>query len=299
MHKLIKLQPGDSVEIIAPASRCTDQHLSEIKNLLASWQLECLVSSQIFGKDLLCANSDEMRFDLLKNALQNPKTKALICARGGYGSMRLIPELAKCSLPISPKLLVGMSDITALNLFFQQAWQWPVLHGALAKDKFSAESIASLKTILMGEVNQVEFSGVSLNAPAESNRIIETSVTGGNLCLVQSSIGTLWQIDAKNKIILLEEIGERAYRVDRMLEHLQQANIFKDAAAVLLGDFLEGKEPDGSSLIQAVLDRFARASQIPVVQVRGIGHGYNNFPIPLGTRVELKLGKEIKLICRV
>lgn len=297
MKKLTTLQSGDFVEIIAPASRCTDQHLSDIQSLLTSWGLNCIVSSDIFGDDLLCANSDTVRFELLKNALFNPKTKAIICARGGYGSMRLIPQLSTLEPPSTPKLFIGMSDITALNLYLQQTWQWPVIHGALALDKFSSESIEAAKSILFGNIEQIEFDALPLNKHAIKNYSIETSITGGNLCLVQTSLNTLWQLDGSQKIIFLEEINERGYRIDRMLEHLHQAAIFQKASAILFGDFLGGNEPDGNSLVQPVLERFASHCDIPVVQVKGIGHGHTNFPIPLGTLARLNLGEKIKLTC--
>lgn len=297
MQKLPTLKPGDPVEIIAPASRCSDQQLKDLKELLASWQLDCILANDIFGDDLLCANTDKIRFMYLKNALQNPETKAIICARGGYGCMRLIPELTKIVPNKVPKLFVGMSDITALNLFLQQEWCWPTLHGAPALDKFSPASIAQLKSILFGEIEQMEWLGVPLNTLAVEPHRIQASITGGNLCLVQASVGTLWQMNARDKIVLLEEVGERGYRVDRMLEHLQQANIFKEAAAILFGDFLEGDEPNGSSLIKPVLERFASQCNIPVVQVQGVGHGPVNFSMPLGTVAKLQLGKNIKLIC--
>ncbi|HSW93485.1 MAG TPA: LD-carboxypeptidase [Gammaproteobacteria bacterium] len=296
MKKYPLLNKGDSVEVIAPASRCSDQHLTELKALLTSWDLNCIVSPAIFGDDLLCANTDEMRLHLLKNALFNPDTKAVICARGGYGCMRLMPDISQWTPPKTPKLFVGMSDITTLNSYLQQAWQWPVIHGALAIDKFSAESIAALKALLFGETEQIKFLAHPLNAAAKENRSIRAPVTGGNLCLVQASLSTTWQLDGRNKIILLEEINERGYRIDRMLEQLQQAGIFKHAAAILFGDFLEGKEPDGTSLVQPVLERFASASSIPVIQVSGIGHGYTNFPVPLGIPADLHLGKNAKLM---
>jgi muramoyltetrapeptide carboxypeptidase len=296
MQKLPFLNPGDSVEVIAPASRCSDTQLTEIKQLLLSWQLNCIIQENIFGNDLLCANTDEVRFQLLKNALLHPTTKAVICARGGYGSMRLLPALTQITPPATAKLLVGMSDITALNLYLQQQWQWPVLHGGLAPDKFSAASIAALKAILLGETNQVELNGLPLNTLAQKNQMIESTVLGGNLCLVQASIGTVWQINGAHKIIFLEDIGERGYRIDRMLEHLRQAGIFNEAAAILFGDFMAGKEPNGTCLIQPVLARFAEQCTIPVVQITGLGHGQTNFPLPLGTKTKLYLGNEIKLI---
>jgi len=291
------LKRGDSVEIIAPASRCTDKRLIELRELLESWDLNCIVDNTIFGDDLLCANSDEVRFRLLKNALQNPETKAVICARGGYGSMRLIENLSTITPPSSPKLFIGMSDITALHLYLQQQWQWPSIHGAITKDLSSPESIASVKAILFGEIEQVRFNAKPLNELAKKNHTINASITGGNLCLIQASIGTLWQINGKNKIIFLEEINERGYRVDRMLEHLTQAHVFKDAAAIVLGDFIGGEEPDGTSLINPVLARFAQSCDIPVVQIEGVGHGYINFPLPFGIDTTLKLGNEVELIC--
>ena len=297
MHKLPKLKTGDVVEIVAPASRCSDKNLTELKELLLSWQLNCIVDKNIFGNDLLCANTDEIRFNSLKNALLNSESKAVICARGGYGSMRLITELNKVVPPTSQKLFIGMSDATALNLFLQQKWKWPVLHGALAPDRFSQESIAAIKSILFGEMDQVEFIGLPLNRSAEKNSVIETIITGGNLSILQTSIGTTWQMDSKNKIIFIEEVGERGYRIDRMLEHLRQANIFKDVSAILFGDFIGGAEPNGSSLIKPVLERFAQNCEIPVVKVEGIGHGNINFPIPLGTNAKLTLGNRINLIC--
>ncbi|VEB33454.1 LD-carboxypeptidase [Legionella sainthelensi] len=297
MRKLPVLSVGDWIEIIAPSSRSTDKQLFELKELLESWGLNCMVQEDIFAKDLLCANTDEMRLQHLKNALQNTQTKAVICVRGGYGSARLISRLLNTHPPKNNKIFIGMSDVTCLHLYLQQHWGWPTIHGAAAPDKFSQESIASVKSILFDDV-PVSFNGlIPLNTHAQKNGFIQSHITGGNLTIIQSGIGTYWQIDAKNKIVLLEEIGERGYRVDRMLEHLNQASIFTNAAAILLGDFLEGYEPNGSSLIEPVLQRFAEGSDIPVFKIRGIGHGPINFPIPLGTNASLQLGKNAQLTC--
>ncbi len=297
MQKLPILQPGDSVEIIAPASRCTDKHLHDIKDLLISWELTCVIPSDIFGDDVLCANTDELRFASLQRALKNPDTKAIICARGGYGSMRLIPSLAKVTPVFQAKIFLGMSDITALNLYLQQQWHWPIIHGALAVDKFSPDSIAAVKAMLFGEKKEIHYQASPLNSLAKKDEKFIASITGGNLSLLQTSIATLWQMEPSNKIIFIEEIGERAYRVDRILEHLLQAGLFKGAKAILFGDFLNGNEPDGSSLIEPVLRRFAENADIPVAQVQGIGHGFTNFPLPLGTKVEWQGGHTVGITC--
>ena len=292
MKTIPRLKAGDSVEIIAPASRSTNHQLAALKALLESWQLRCLVDDAIFGDDLLCAQSDENRLQLLTNALQRPETKAIICVRGGYGSMRLIPALMALPKPDAMKLFVGMSDITALHLFLQQQWQWPTIHGALNVDKFSSESISALKALLFGESDQIILDGSPLNFLAQKPHRLDAEVTGGNLCLVQASIGTPWQLNGADKIIFLEEVNERGYRVDRLLEHLRQAGIFDQAQAIVFGDFLDGNEPDGTCIVPPVLERFAQAMTIPVIQIPGIGHGYINKPLWLGAPATLQLGLE-------
>lgn len=283
------LAKGDTVEIVAPASRCADSIIRDIKDALSSWGLKCIIAEDIFGDDLLCANEDSKRLQTLTNALFNRETKGIICARGGYGSMRLIPGLLHLKPPLTPKFFLGMSDITALNFFLQQNWGWPIVHGALARDKFSPESIQALKSILFGEVRKVTFAATPLNEPAKNTQDIKAPIIGGNLCIVQTSIGTPWQINLKNKMLFLEDINERGFKIDRMLQHLAQAGIFKEAQAIIFGDFIQGKEPDGSSLIEPVLHRFAKSCPIPVVAIQGVGHDYTSLPLPLGTNALLKL----------
>lgn len=298
MKKLPSLQIGDTVEIIAPSSRCEIAIVNSLKTLLTRWQLNCIVPDDLFGNDLLCANTDEMRFEHLKNALMRENTKAIITVRGGYGSMRLIPLLKNLTPPASAKIFIGMSDTTALQLYLQQQWQWPTIHGSLAEDKFSPESIDAVKTILFHDVEEVEFVEiVPLNNAATKEQVIKGSVTGGNLSLVQVGIGTDWEIQAHNQIIFLEETSERGYRVDRMLEQLSQTRLLDNASAILFGDFTHCNEPNGSSLIPAVLGRFAERCPFPVARIQGIGHDYINFPLPLGTKATLHCGKSLKLIC--
>lgn len=301
MHNDTKQLPlvriGDRVDIIAPASRCNDERLQSMVTLCHEWGLDPQVPSDIFGEDILCANTDSKRLFHLLNALQNRESQAVICAYGGYGSMRLIPALHKLLKPELSKLFIGMSDITALNLFFIKQWDWPVLHAGIAPLRFSAESILSIKKLIFGLEKELKYADLTpLNAKAKHASVVHTRITGGNLTLVQASIGTSWQVNAKNKILFLEEVAERAYRVDRMLEHLTQANVFEDAQAILFGDFTMGNEPDGGNIIPAILQRFAAASPIPVLKINHVGHGFNNYPLPLNTSTQLQLGSRPQLI---
>ncbi|MGE3920578.1 MAG: LD-carboxypeptidase [Gammaproteobacteria bacterium] len=139
INSLPILKLGDSVEIIAPASRCTDQRLKDTMSLLTEWHLNPIISDTLFAPDLLCANTDENRFNNLKKALFNPATKAIIIAKGGYGSIRLLSKLNELQPPKSNKIFVGMSDSISLQIFLQQKWGWPTIHGTLAKDRISFE----------------------------------------------------------------------------------------------------------------------------------------------------------------
>jgi muramoyltetrapeptide carboxypeptidase len=294
------LIPGDAVDIIAPAGRLPKENITKLANLLTSWQLKVNVAEDILGDDLLCANSDAARLKHLQSALLNPHSKAVVCARGGYGAMRLMPELFKLPVPNQVKLFVGMSDITAINIFLQQQWHWATLHAALSVWRLAEPSIKALKHAILGEVPHITFTELRpLNREAAQTQLINSTVVGGNLCLVQCSIGTSWQLDTQDKIILLEETGERAYKIDRMLEQLYQAGLFKQAKAVVFGDFIKGEEPNGTSLIAPVLQRFAERLTIPVIQIPGIGHDSINYPIPLGTPAQLQLGSTHHLCCQL
>lgn len=293
------LKPGDTVDLIAPASRCDDKLLEQIKELLTSWKLRCHVPANIFGKDVICSNTDAIRFQQLKEALLNHSSKAVICVRGGYGSARLIPMLKKVQAPLQAKLFIGMSDITALHVFLQQKWNWCTVHAGFALDKFTIESINRLKPLMFGETSQINLDKlIALNASAKKEITLEAQIIGGNLSLVQASIGTSWQINPKDKFLLLEDVNERGFRVDRMLEHLKQSGVFSHVKALLLGDFSKGEEPDGSSKVEAVLEQFAKECDFPVLRVDGVGHGPMNIPVALGTESHLHLGKKPNLVYR-
>lgn len=291
------LFPGDIVDIIAPASACltSESPLEKIQDLLISWELVPRISAQIFGHDLLCANSDQERCQFFKNALVNNESKAIWCLRGGYGSARFILNTADIPITMNPKLFVGMSDITALHLLLQKRFGWITLHGPSARqvaDKsVDEENISELKDIMFGKKELLDYQKlIPLNTLATENKIVDSIITGGNLSLVQTSIGTSWQIDPHHKILFLEETNERGYRVDRMLLHLEQAGIFNNVSAILFGDFTGGFESNGQSLINPVLERFARNVHFPVLRYFGIGHEKYNRPLPLGSKTRLQLG---------
>jgi muramoyltetrapeptide carboxypeptidase len=312
VNKWQALSRGDVIDIIAPASAginpplINQQAADFIKELGFTPRLPadmCYSTKQLLekGLDPFCSNSDEYRFNHLKQALYAEDSKVIWCTRGGYGSMRIIPQLAELIPPENAKLIIGFSDITALMLFFTEKWHWPVLHAKVLTqycgEQRHEQSVSEIKEVLYGKKQVTYHKLIPLNELAKSQKIIEGQVIGGNLCLIETSLSTNWQINADDKILLLEEVGERGYRIDRSLEHLKQAGVFDKVKAIIFGAFIGGDEADGSNYVQHAINRFIAELKIPAISYEGFGHGIINQPLPMGTICKLSLGEEISFTC--
>lgn len=295
-HGWLPLVPGDIVDVVAPASATTSKEgLANGIEHLRGWGLVPRMNEAIFGRDVICANTDEERFAQLRAALFSD-SRAIWCVRGGYGANRLIPELARLRRPSGPpKLFMGFSDITTLHVFLNQQWGWPTIHGPMVdrigRGLILEPQLQELRALYFGDEAEVVFRGLKpMNAAARVSRVVRGPVTGGNLVTLQSTIGTRAPWDTRGRIVFLEEIDERGYRIDRLLEHLVQTGHFSRARGVILGDFLGGAESDGSTRVPAVLQRFADSLKIPVLSGIEAGHGDLQRPIPLETMATLTCG---------
>ena len=269
------------IDIIAPSGSFPAQDLPVLRAYIESKGYTARIPEDILGPDLLSANSDAERFKQLKAALYAEDSDLIWCVRGGYGATRLLPELEKLTPPKKKKTRVGFSDITALHLFLSQQWGWPTLHGAslrqMAKVDLGADSIHLTESVIFENKALIDYTLTPINAAANEGVSIHAQVSGGNLKLIEASLGTSWQIDHAPKILVLEEVNEYDYRVDRSLVHLAQAQVFKSVQAIILGDFTH-ELPAYETKIELVLQRFADQTQIPVFKRPGIGHGKENWP---------------------
>ncbi|MES2526975.1 MAG: LD-carboxypeptidase [Bdellovibrionota bacterium] len=281
------LNPGDVIDVIAPASPCPRESLEAGVKWIEDQGYVARVPENIIQGDVFFAAPLKMQLEMMKEAVYSD-SKMLWSLRGGYGSMRLIPFMEKWKVPKQTKLFMGFSDVTALHLFFGQRWGWPTIHGknvsgmTLEKNTADRKEIAK---ILAGKKEVLEFKSLKpLNDLAKKNARITGKMTGGNLKLLQTSIGTKWELNAKGSILFLEDIGERGYAIDRMLEQLWQAGIIHSGLkALVLGDFIEGEEKNGNDLTGVALKRFAEKSPYPVFKGLKCGHGDINFSLPLHT----------------
>lgn len=289
---LSPLQPGDVIEIIAPGSHSPFNHLEKGAEVLRSWGYEVVYDSELLKPEIFLSNSDEYRFQSFKKAILNPKSKIVWCLRGGYGSIRLLPFIEKMAIPKTKKILIGLSDISSIQTVLTQKWNWPCLHSALidriALEKLTEKNVQEIKSALTDPAFVMNFPGLKpLNKAATVKKKISSEVVGGNLMVITSTLGTPSQIKAKNKIIFLEELCERAYRVDRCLQQIKQAGIFDNAKAVVFGDFTNCDEPNKDNYIQDVLSNFCASLKIPAFAGVENGHGELQRPLFFNTKAEI------------
>lgn len=295
---LSALRQGDIVDVVAPASACTKAELRAGLKAIEALGLIPRVPKNIFGKSILFSHSDERRLEDFKRALWAPDSKLIWCVRGGYGTVRLMPEILKWKKPAYAKILLGYSDITTLHAHVNQKWHWPALHGPLVdrlgRGVMTSKEKKQLTSILFGEVEEVEFTKLQpLNAPARRSGRRGGRILGGNMTVLQSGLGTSGGLKPKRgDFLFFEDIGERPHRVDRMLTQMLQAGFFEGCRGVLLGDFILANPKDRRILWTDVFARFAEAVSFPVLA--GVPAGHNpklQMTLPLGTSAVLHTGR--------
>ena len=278
----------DNLSVIAPGFRISFRRLKGCEAFLRTQGVEKKLSSFIFGKDLLFSHNKKARLHQLKNAVK--KGGLIWCLRGGYGSIELLEGLSQMKKPSQKSLLLGYSDITALHAFFHEKWNWPTLHGPLlegvSESVMRQKDIRQLKGILSGGIKSVEFSLKPLNTASKKlKKPLKGLVKGGNLSVLQTLIATPWQPKLSGAFLFLEDINEKGYQVHRMLVHLEQSGMLKGVKAILLGSFLDQKEP---RKLQSVLKKWAEENcQLPVFSGLPCGHGRRQATLPMNTKAHL------------
>lgn len=293
MHKWKPLQSGDTIDIIAPGYGIEVDDLPKVVETVEALGFKAHIPDNLLGADTLFAHNHPTRLRHLKDAFTNTESKAIWCLKGGYGTAWLLDELAELDIPQYCKPVIGFSDITALHLFLNQTWRWPTLHGPvlwqLVRGDIDERSSATLCEILLGQMGETVHTLTPINAACNPDASMTGKVIGGNLATLQCSIGTAWAADTKEKFLLLEDVDEPVYRIDRMLLHLKQSGIVDNTSAILLGDF-HGKDQkeDDVEAITRILQLFADYIDTPVYRISQIGHGRTHLTIPLGTRAILQ-----------
>lgn len=285
----LPLQRGDSVALIAPASgqkNGEDVLVEQALELLSTWGLNVVLTPRLSAQRYLSAN-DACRAQDVTEALTHPHVKAVFMTRGGYGCARLLPYIADVSLP-TPRYVVGFSDITTLHLHGVQQANWQAVHAPnLATQQFLADTPAASRNreALYQALFHQQYPRFDLQ-PINSAGIVQQrggsmdccmhAKVGGCLSLLVTSLGTAHELDSADKVLMIEEVGEAPYKIDRMLTHLRNAGIFQRPKAVIFGEMC-GCDSPHIALSEVLAAEFAD-DDFPVFSTPSFGHGEVNVP---------------------
>ena len=278
-----KLRKGEAVGVIAPAGPVTPSEIQPGINLLESFGYKVIVSPHLYQREGYVAGDDETRLEDLNSMLDDGDIKVIFCARGGYGTMRLLEQIDFELIRRNPKIIVGYSDITALLLAIYKKTGLVTFHGTMLKE-FSKNRNRNLESFL-DLVSSEKMCKVNLG---KGIRLVpghaEGTLLGGNLSLICHLLGTPFMPSLKKSILFVEEKEEPLYRIDRMMTHLRLSGELKGLVGLIAGTF-EGCG-DISSINRVLVDTVSDL-HIPVVSGLPVGHGLENISLPLGVQASL------------
>jgi muramoyltetrapeptide carboxypeptidase len=269
--------------VIAPAGPVKESELQGGISFLESMGFQVALSPHLYEEKDYLAGEDAGRLHDLHLMFQDARIKAVFCARGGYGTMRLLDRIDFGIIRANPKIFVGYSDITALLLALYQKTGLVTFHGPVVRElsKNQNRNVQSfLNLVASGRLNAVDLGGGEVIHPGHGEGVL----LGGNLSLICHLIGTPFMPSCESALLFIEEKGEAPYRLDRMITHLKLSGFFEHCTGLMIGE-LEACG-DGSSVSRLIEDRL---SDLPIPVVRGlsVGHGLENTVLPIGVHAAL------------
>jgi len=295
LNKPEKLQKGDKIGLVCP-SFCTDQNkITDTVKLLEELGFEVKLGKSVCAKNDYLAGNDELRKNDLEDMFSDSSVKGIICQQGGYGATRLLDMLDYEVIRKNPKFFLGYSDITALNNAFYKLCGLPSYQGkigaqlpAVKKDKFSYDDY--LQTLFSNTKNRLLKNPTTHKAYTITKGIAEGILAGGNLSLIYALMGTPYEIDFKDKIILLEDVSEKPYAIDRMLQSLKLSGKLKEANGFIVGQFTDCESTSTSPNevirdISYLMNEFLGSLGVPVLANFCNGHDMPYINLPIGLKV--------------
>ena len=301
LRKPSPLRAGDVVHLVAPASPLKREILEAgVQFLKQQWGLDVRMGSDLASRrHLYFAGTPEQRAAELMQALVDPEVKLVLPVRGGYGLTSVLPLLdVDAILAAAPSIVIGCSDLTALlNWLVQDAGQ-TCLHGPMLSSLGRGDDAAGherMRALLFDGGKPTQLCS-ALPDPHDFCLAPGVGVgraVGGSLSLIAATCGTPAQVKTDGAVLFLEDVGERPYRIDRLLVQVAEAGLFDRCAALVFGDFVGCDEPGGAVGWRDAVRRVIRRRPLPVLAGVPFGHGAPNLAFPLGTRVHVDAGKGI------
>jgi muramoyltetrapeptide carboxypeptidase len=296
-RKPLALVPGSTIAVVAPASSAKEERIQRgcetlerldyrVRRYSSKSNTEGYFSAPLVG-----------RRKHLQDALTRPDIRAVLCSRGGYGSTEILDGLITARLK-QPKIFCAFSDLTSVHIFLWQKLRWVTFYGPLVAGGFDAGPNATggfdPDTFMWAMTATNSGWTVPLEGETFTRGKADGTLLGGCITLIETSIGTPWELDTRGSILLLEDRGVKPYQLDRMLLHLRQAGKFAGVRGIVLGEFPESEPPEGSSVtVTDVCRRVLGPLRIPMVYGAPIGHTTRPMlTMPLGVRAKLHASGE-------
>lgn len=279
------LKPGDTIAIAAPARFITPEELNPAVKIFESWGLKVLLHPLLFEQHHQFAGTDEIRAKVFNDYIYNSAVKAIVCARGGYGCVRIVDLIDFDFLQNNPKWIVGYSDITVLHSHINRNTNLCSLHATMPINmqphNVDETSVALLKKVLFDtNTFDLSMSEHALNRPGK----LSGELVGGNLSVLYSLLGSKSDLDTDGKILFLEDLDEYVYHIDRMMQALDRAGKLKNLAGLLVGGMTEMKDnqkPFGKTAEEIIAEVTVKYAY-PVFFGISAGHIQHNFPLVFG-----------------
>lgn len=290
-----RLERGQTVGLVAPAGIESADKIMKGIDFLKNLGFKVKEGKHIYDRWGYLAGNDADRAQDIIEMFQDQNVDAVLCVRGGYGAMRLLPYLDFNKIRRNEKIFVGYSDITVLlNSFYQKA-DLISFHGPMLSSNFDFQHTLNsfISTLMEGQKEFVIKNPEGKEMASNTDRCVEGRLAGGNLSLIVSTMGTPYEINFKNRLLFIEEIGEDPYRIDRMLTQLILSGKLQECSGIILGQFTDcdgDNSMDTFSLKQVLEDRLTSLNK-PILANCMSGHDNPKLVIPIGARAVLN-GKE-------
>ncbi|WP_026570755.1 S66 peptidase family protein [Sediminibacillus terrae] len=287
-----RLKAGDTVGLIAPASPPNPANLEKGIAFIESLGLNVKIGEHSNDRYGYLAGTDANRLTELHEMFRDPRIAGIICMCGGYGTARIADKIDYQLIAANPKVFWGYSDITFLHTAFQQCSDMVTFHGPMVSSDIGEAEFDPLSRQMFNQLFEPtkilyseEIAPLEVIAEGEA----QGELTGGNLSLLCSTLGTPYEIETAGKLLLIEDIDEEPYRIDGMLNQLRLAGKLEQAAGIVVGDFKNAvpKKRKNSLTLEQVLNDYLADLGIPVVKGFRIGHCQPHVAVPLGVQANL------------
>lgn len=300
-----KLKKGDTIGIIAPASCTTYEKVLEAKKNIEDMGYQVILGECTKKQWYSYAGTDEERAEEINSFFADKSIDAIICMRGGYGCNRLIELLDFEVIKRNPKIFVGYSDITTLHIALNEKANLITFHGPMAVSNFTGnynrDTYENFIEMLSNSKYEQSIKNITKELKVLNEGRAKGKLVGGNLATLIATLGTEYDLDYNGRILFLEEIGEKTYKIDRFLNQLKKHGVFEKIEGLVLGDFkncIQDSEKDMTLL--EVFQNYFKELKKPVIYNFESGHSEPMLTLPLGAICEIDTyNKELKVLERV